>query len=142
MFENKWEFLHADSVRKTKTAKNDLSRDEVELMRQPHEYTFHPNKEKMGGRNYETAKTDTSSPKRKKGSPTRKSNNSPSNEQFQINVNIGGTTKTIIASMQSDPSTTAAKFMRQNNLDDKFHKRLTDMIAEQQRQIREGEINI
>ena len=82
LFENKWEFLHADSVRKTKTNKNDLSRDEIEFMRQPHEYTFHPNKEKNGGRNFETAKTDTSSPTRKKGSPTRKSNNSPSNEQF------------------------------------------------------------
>jgi len=33
MFENKWEFLHADSVRKTKTAKNDLSKDDIEYMR-------------------------------------------------------------------------------------------------------------
>ena len=140
LFENKWEFLHADSVRKTKTAKNDLSKDEIEYMRQPHEYTFHPNKEKTGGRNYDTMRTDSSSPKNRKRSPLR--GESPSNEQFQINVNIGGTTKTIIASMQSDPATTAAKFMRQNNLDDKFHKRLTEMIADQQRQIREGEVNI
>jgi hypothetical protein len=79
LFENKWEFLHADSVRKTKTAKNDLSRDEVEYMRQPHEYTFHPNKDKPNGRGYESRKTDTSSPQRN-GSPGR--NGSPSNEQF------------------------------------------------------------
>ena len=65
---------------------------------------------------------------------------SPSNEQFQINVNIGGTRKTIIASMKSDPATTASNFMKQNHLDDKFHKTLTDLISEQQRQIREGDV--
>ena len=52
LFENKWEFLHADSVRKTKTNKNDLSTDEVEFMKQPHEFTFQPNKDKVGGSNY------------------------------------------------------------------------------------------
>lgn len=104
MFENKWEFLHADSVRKTKNQRTDLSTDEVEFMRQPHEFTFQPNKDKSGGNtrgNYETMKTDSSSPRRYKkqgGSP--KEGESPlSNEQFQINVNIGGTRKTIIASM-------------------------------------------
>jgi len=143
MFENKWEFLHADSVRKTKVSKNDLSRDDVDYMRQPHEFTFQPNKDKTSARNYETMKTDSSSPtrynKKQGSSPTAKE--SLANEQFQINVNIGGTRKTIIASMKSDPSSTAAKFMKQNNLDDKFHKTLTDLISEQQRQIREGEVN-
>lgn len=89
MFENKWEFLHADSVRKTKTAKNDLSKDEIDYMRQPHEFTFHPNKDKnTGGRTYETMRTNSTSPRRynKSGiipssSPKRK-DLSPSNEQF------------------------------------------------------------
>lgn len=132
LFDNKWEFLHADSVRKTKTNKNDLSTDEVEFMRQPHEFTFQPNKDKGGNRNYETMKTDSSSPRRyNRDSPNRGQPNP--NEQFQINVNIGGTRKTIIASMKSDPASTAAKFMKQNNLDDKFHKTLTDLISDQQR---------
>lgn len=116
MFENKWEFLHADSVRKTKNQRTDLSTDEVEFMRQPHEFTFQPNKDKSGANtrgNYETMKTDSSSPRRpqKPGSPQR--GDSPlANEQFQINVNIGGTRKTIIASMKSDPASTAQKFMK------------------------------
>jgi len=75
-------------------------------------------------------KTDTSSPTRYKQGSSPKAKESLTNEQFQINVNIGGTRKTIIASMKSDPSTTAAKFMKQNNLDDKFHKTLTDLISE------------
>lgn len=31
LFENKWEFLHADSVRKTKMSKMDLSKDDVDF---------------------------------------------------------------------------------------------------------------
>ena len=34
LFENKWEFLHADSVRKTKTNKNDLTKDEVDFLKE------------------------------------------------------------------------------------------------------------
>ena len=66
MFENKWEFLHADSVRKTKTSKNDLTTDEVEFMKERDEYTFQPNqkKSKNGGMEYESRRTDTSSPSR------------------------------------------------------------------------------
>ena len=125
--------IHIDDlmfVQWRKTNKNDLSTDEVEFMRQPHEYTFHPNKDKPSGRDYDTMRTDSSSPKGRKRRSPKRGGPSPDNEQFQINVNIGGTRKTIIASMKSDPSATASKFMKQNNLDDKFHKTLTDLISD------------
>lgn len=47
-----------------------------------------------------------------------------------INVNIGGDKKTIIASLNSDPSQTAEQFMIENQIDKKFHKTLTDLIAD------------
>ena len=49
MFENKWEFLHADSVRKTKAGKQDITQDEIEMQRAPNEYTFRPNRNRREG---------------------------------------------------------------------------------------------
>jgi len=49
MFENKWEFLHADSMRKTKNSKVDMTQEEIEMQRAPNEYTFRPNKGRREG---------------------------------------------------------------------------------------------
>lgn len=67
LFENKWDFLHADSVRKTKINKNDLSKDDIDFMKERDEYTFHPNRPtngNMNGTHMESVRTDSSSPNR------------------------------------------------------------------------------
>lgn len=142
LFENKWEFLHADSVRKTKQNKNDLSKDDVDFIRERDQYTFHPNRQgNTSGRNMESVKTDTSSPTRfpKKISPTRKvpGGKAAKNEPFEMNVNIGGQRMTLHADLHSDPTVAAKNFMRANNLEDKFLSTLVNVISDQQRQIRE-----
>lgn len=58
-------------------------------------------------------------------------------EQFEMNVNIGGQRMTLHADLNTDPSIAARKFMRANNLDDKFLGTLVEVISDQQRQIRE-----
>lgn len=85
MYGNKWDFLHADSVRKTKQNKNDLTKDEIDYDRERDEYTFQPNRGGNTGRNPESLRTNSSSPTRKNGK------NSPARgEPFEMNVNIGG----------------------------------------------------
>ena len=44
---------------------------------------------------------------------------------------------TLHADMNTDPTVAAQKFMRANNLDDKFLPTLIEVISDQQRQIRE-----
>ena len=44
---------------------------------------------------------------------------------------------TLHADLNTDPSIAAKKFMRANNLDDKFLGTLVEVISDQQRQIRE-----
>ena len=54
-----------------------------------------------------------------------------------MNVNIGGQRMTLHADLNTAPSIAARKFMRANNLDDKFLATLVEVISDQQRQIRE-----
>jgi hypothetical protein len=88
----------------------------------------------------ESVKTDSSSPTRlpKKKTPNRMPMSPPQDiEQFEMNVNIGGQRMTLHADLNTDPSIAAQKFMRANNLDDKFLATLVEVISDQQRQIRE-----
>ena len=128
MYGNKWDFLHADSMRKTKQNKNDLTKDEIDYDREKDEYTFHPNK--AGGINPESQRTNSSSPNRKngRGSPIR-------GEPFEMNVNIGGQRLSLKTDTAADPHVAARKFMKANNLEDKFLNTLVEIISDQQRQI-------
>ena len=78
-FGNQWDYLHSESLMKSKTFKKDKTRDEIELEREANEYTFQPNK---GNSN-----TSPRQPKRKaqNGNPF-----SQAGKQIQISVNIGG----------------------------------------------------
>lgn len=47
-----------------------------------------------------------------------------------MNVNIGGQRMTLHADMNTDPTVAAQKFMRANNLDDKFLPTLIEVISD------------
>lgn len=139
-FKDKWDYLHSDYSKKSKRNKRDLATDEVEYGRGKDQFTFHPDTRKPSSVsptrriNVKDNQIKRIPSPRKKfsipgGSGVRNSL-SKNNEQFMINVNIGGDKKTIIASLNSDPSHTAEQFMSENQIDKKFHKTLTDLIAD------------
>jgi len=51
-------------------------------------------------------------------------------DQFQINVNIGGEKKVIVATINSDPLKTAKQFMKQHDIEHKYLETLTDLIKD------------
>jgi hypothetical protein len=55
---------------------------------------------------------------------------------FKINVNIGGEKKIIVASVHSNPSQVATQFMRKHRIEEKYHETLSELIADQQEQLR------
>jgi hypothetical protein len=93
-FNNKFDMLYADAATKNKNLKKDKTREEVELEREGHEYTFQPNRERRG----EYAST----------SPTRMSLRSPLlgrgvRQEIRIHVNIGGDRKVILTDDLTPP---------------------------------------
>lgn len=114
---NQWDYLYMDSHRKNKNNKRDLSTDEAAFLRQSNEYTFQPNKDKRRG-----SKVKPSSKEPAQGADV---------DSFQINVNIGGEKKVIVANINSDPKKTARQFMRQHDIDAKYLETLTDLISDQ-----------
>ena len=56
-------------------------------------------------------------------------------EVFQINVNIKGQKQVITSNPDSDPSETAQRFIDKYGVDQNYHQTLTDLIADQQKQI-------
>ena len=116
-----------DSIRKNKNAKRDLSTDEAAYLRESEEYTFQPNKNKRrNGAPLQKMKTLPAS-KISNGSPPLGADV----DNFQINVNIGGEKKVIVANVNSDPKKTARAFMREHGIDSKYHETLTDLISDQ-----------
>jgi hypothetical protein len=106
-----------DGKKKNKNQKRDLSTDEANLLREPEQFTFQPNKERRG------KPTSSMSPVRSPGVP-----DGP--DSFQINVNIGGDTKVITATVNSDAKKTAIQFMKKHAIDAKYLETLENLITD------------
>ena len=135
-YENQWEYLHGDSINKNKNLRRDTLKDEVEFNKEPEAFTFQPNPDKVDP-NRRAANPDDLSTFRRASLRTGL-NSSPGAagpEVFQINVNIKGQKKVITANTDSDPAETAQRFINKYGVDQNYHSTLTDLIADQQKQI-------
>ena len=111
--------------------------DELEFNREPEAYTFQPNPDRTDGKRKPAMPENLSTNRR---ASLRNQNNSSSPgaagpEVFQINVNIKGQKKIITANTDSDPAETAQRFIDKYGVDQNYHQTLTDLIADQQKQI-------
>ena len=139
-YPNEWEYLHEVGKQHKLKKTEDVPTDIYEYNKQKDEYTFSPNKHKQNGpierrntymqplqRQLENEKT-TSPRKSLKKAGTGLNEN----EHFLINVNVGSETRTILATLKSDPHDLAQSFLKVNGFDMKYAKTLEKAIAQHQ----------
>lgn len=122
-YENQWDYLYGDSIKKNKNLKEDKRTDEHEYLKDPDAYTFHPNPEKLDHKSRPPKPEELSTNLRSKarGSISGQSPGAAGAEVFQINVNIKGQKRIITADTNSDPQETAQSFIDKYNINQNYH---------------------
>ena len=133
-FDNQWDYLHNDATNKNKNLRQDKRTDERELEKDPNAYTFQPNPDRQGAKVRPPMPEELSTQRRSlaRGSIVP---GAAGSEAFQINVNIKGQKRVITADTNSNPQETAQAFIDKYGIDQNYHQTLSDLIADQQRQI-------
>ena len=148
-YKDQWDYLHEVGKRAKEARPDDVPTDLRDFEKDRLEYTFSPNRHRVGQplpldrkEGYmEPLQRGYTSDLRKRSpagrSPVRKQHLTP-HDHFMINVNLGAQTKVILATLRSDPVRLSQNFLKCNGYDQKYAPTLEKIIAQHQAKLRDA----